>query len=269
MPDVSDALHSQGWSQGDFLEGAVAVDVVTATIDHPPDLFAPGSILVLLSQDCDIVGASTIEPFLEFLVGSPVAEVNPLCQNGRNPRVLHLRIGERSFNFSIHNSVRVVKSALVTVQRDPSSRLPTADLDQLRRWVSRRFLRPAFPDAFNTRVDGNKKGVEKWEKKQAGLVSIVLFSLDTKAELPAGTDYGLTIILGYKTLPDPKDTAKTESELEAALAMRGIRIDDIVSRPETDITLMHLRTYKRWDRDYRSLPDHPETVGPSPHFDTV
>lgn len=162
-----------------------------------------------------------------------------------------------------------MKTALENLSRIPGSKIPTDELDQLRRWVSRRFLRPAFPDAFNTRIDAKKKEIEKWEKKQAGLVSIVLFAIDTEAELGADTDYGLTIILGYKNLPDRVDYSKTEKDLESALTLQGIRIDDIVSLSEIDITLKQLRTYKRWDRDYRSLPDKPGTDGPPPQIDTV
>ena len=227
MSDVADVLHSKGWSQGDFLEGSVAVKVVTANIDHSIEAFATGSILVLLTQDCDIVKASATEPYLEFLVGLPVAGLDPLCQNGRNPRSFHATIGEQPYGFSIHSRVRVMKAALEDVERSQSSRLPTDELDQLRRWVSRRFLRPA------------------------------------------GSDYGMKIILGYKTLPSTDEMSKTEAALESALAVPGIRLEDIVSLSEIDITLKQLRTYKRWDRDYRSLPDNPQTPGPPPQIDTV
>jgi hypothetical protein len=49
----------------------------------------------------------------------------------------------------------------------------------------------------------------------------------------------------------------------------GIVVEDIRISEEIDITLRELRSYKRWDKDYRSLPACSEAAGPPSGIDAV
>src|SRR5690349_20762661 len=108
---------------------------------------------VLISQDCDIATLPDKEPEAECVLARPVATANPSFVSGKNPRVLHIQLADGSFlEIDLRHRRSVAKERLLEAQ--PSSlTLKTAGVRLLSKWLGKRYSRPAFPDAFNRRLD--------------------------------------------------------------------------------------------------------------------
>jgi hypothetical protein len=92
--------------------------------------------------------------------------------------------------------------------------------------------------------------------------------LSSDEELPVSVPYRLKIIIGVRDGVAPERAEAIERNLEDIMSMPGIVIDTLVSRVEDDITMRDFRFYKRWDKDYRSLPEDDARALPPSQVDT-
>lgn len=158
MPQVSDVVRAAGWRQGSIARPADNETLLAASVDRVPEPGESVVRLVAVTQDCDLVQEPDIEPFVEFIACRESEAVEPLYRYGRNPRRLHLQtVGEDGpgpwLHVSIHNRFRVGKETLIGMTVDEELRLEPDDTRLLNRWIAKRYTRPAFPDAFNARLD--------------------------------------------------------------------------------------------------------------------
>lgn len=93
MPPVSDLIRTAGWRQGSIANRADTKVLLAASVDKVPDRGEAPFRLVVVSQDCDLVREPGIEPFVELILCKEVPNAEPLYQNGRNPRLLHIQWG--------------------------------------------------------------------------------------------------------------------------------------------------------------------------------
>lgn len=267
MPPVAEWIRSSGWRQGCVVRREDTQSLLSESIDYVSSIEGRSKRLVVVTQDCDLVRDSSIEPFVELVLCGEIEELQPLYQNGRNPRMLHIRpVGtEKSlpvFELSIHDRFRVPKEAFRTLDIDKSTRLNTQDVRLLSRWIAKRYTRPAFPDAFNLRLGSVDAQLERLFKSGDALAVTGIFLDVADEEFSPSEPYEIGV----------RVTAKAESwendELRGALERfeerlssilencAGIAIlnDDIHVLPEDDLTLEELLRFKRLDKDYRSLP---------------
>lgn len=269
MSDIPGLLRDRGWRQCDRVDPACNASLIARSIDRGPSLEAGAMILFVLSQDCDIVGSEAKEPFLELIAARGIGSVSGDCQLGRNPRILHLEFDSEIIELSIHDRFRVRKGDFTSALRSSAGQLAKEQRDILKRWVGRRYLRVPFPDEFNNRLKGNEKRIAQFDKSpEAKDVSIVLVRLSSDEELPASVPYRLRIVLGVKDGLGPERKETIERHFEAAMTASGVIIDDLALREEDDITLRDLRSYMRWDKDYRSLPEDDARALPPGQIDT-
>ena len=180
MPRVSDLIRAAGWRQGSIARPADTRALLIASVDRVPE---PGESIVRLvavTQDCDLVQEPGIEPFVEFVFCRETEAVEPLYRYGRNPRLLHLQTaGEDGpgpwLHVSIHDRFRVGKETLTGIAVDRDVRLESDDTRLLSRWIAKRYTRPAFPDAFNLRLDGVDGRLERLFKSPEGQVVTGVF----------------------------------------------------------------------------------------------
>lgn len=239
--------------QGSFFTGKNVERILEQCIDAKPDSNHTSEeiITVALSQDCDIVREKTQEPFIEFISGTKIPVPNGNYQNGKNPRVLDIRIGQIDYEFSIHDKFRVKKENLESLYLPAPEKLDLENLDILRKWVSKRYTRAAFPDNFNNRL-GKNKAYSKLAKNNISQNVREVFIFVEEKELDEKNSYEPKILV---VIPENLNKDKQE-EIETAYerAFTGNGIDpDIQLVTENDVTLADLRTYKRWDMDYYSL----------------
>ncbi len=144
-----------------------------------------------------------------------------------------------------------------------------ADLRLVLRWFLKRYTRPAFPDSFNGRLELKRKEQERLAKSELSKhVSIVLFDVSTD-EYPPDRPYELQIIIGVSVGTTNEMQERMERAFEAAFSVDGIEIHDIAVRDEDDITLRILRSYKRWDQDFRSYPESTDAALPPAEVDVL
>lgn len=278
--DIAQNLRSAGWKQGDFIAPGNVSAVIGAGIDHCDVVPTPSTWLVVLTQDCDLVRETRLEPYVEMLAieklpGSPT---NPM--RGQSARTLHLVVDADDqphwFECSIHHRFRILKASMQGVGRDASLVLNEDERRILRQWLARRYTRPAFPDHFETHLAATKGRVNSlFKSAEAGFISTVLIAIDNE-HAGQDDDYFIHVILAASTT-DLEDAEKREriddfeERFIAAFSSRPhIRFActdpndpesyDIRVLAEEDITLAMLRKFKRFDVDYRSLDG--DTVAP-------
>jgi hypothetical protein len=253
MPEKALAAEEPAWRQCDLLPSGYSQSLIEAGVDLKPEFHPGKTLLCIISQDCDIVAEVNKEPFVDIIAGNLIRKVSGEFINTRNPRCLHMEAAIGPLSFSIHDKFRIPKGALRGIIREEDNQFSFEQRDILKRWVGRRYLRSAFPDTLNHRL--NKGTIKDLEKSLlAEDVTVILLST-TDDELPDDSEYHLKVILGIRDgLPEER-IDEIEKAFEAALSPAGIVVDDIRLSDEDDITYRNLRTYKRLEKDYRSLPD--------------
>ena len=265
MPEKALAAEEPAWRQCDLLPSGYSQSLIEAGVDLKPEFHHGKTLLCIISQDCDIVAEVSKEPFVDIIAGNLIRKVSGEFINTRNPRCLHVEaaIGPVFFLFMINSAYprepcgeSFGKRIINSVSRTRYSS---------KRWVGRRYLRSAFPDTLNHRLNkGTIKGLEK--SLLAEDVTVILLST-TDDELPDDSEYHLKVILSIRDgLPEER-IDEIEKAFEAALSPAGIIVDDIRLSDEDDITYRNLRTYKRLEKDYRSLPEDGTSASPPATLD--
>jgi hypothetical protein len=233
-------------------------------------------LLILISQDCDIVCPSyENEPFVELLVARAVTQEqrDGTLFHGKNPRRLQFQIesagGPLLYEVNIHEKSRLDRRALVNVEAAGEPRPDTSVVDVLTKWTAKRYTRAAFPTNFNERCRPVMGRINKKLKKGGDLLTGIFLRLNTLEELPAGEDYQviLRVTARSEDLDDIENNDAAISlvtDIEIALnRCEGIEVVDAALVPEDDFTLADLREVRRWDYDYLSFGgEEPESIAP-------
>jgi len=255
--DAGTLLHGAGWIQG----SVIGLDVIAALGQ------SDASWAVLISQDCDIVQSATVEHSVEVILGTDIDAVRPDCQHGKNPRQLDLILmhGDVHKHVCFDARKRLMVRKEVLASHSPDHQLSPESTDLLVRWVAKRYTRVAWPDQFNERLKTISTKLERLFKDDTGKsVTAIWLRLDPlREELPSDENYRLMVWL----------TVSAETRLDAAESRRvqqfenrfrelldhckGIDLEEIETRSESDVTLEDLRQFRRFDRDYRSLAPTP------------
>ena len=268
MPQVSDVVRAAGWRQGSIARPADNETLLAASADRVPEPGESVVRLVAVTQDCDLVQEPDIEPFVEFIACRESEAVEPLYRYGRNPRLLYLQtIGEDGpgpwLHVSIHNRFRVGKETLIGMTVDEELRLEPDDARLLNRWIAKRYTRPAFPDAFNARLDAVGGRLERLYKSLEGEIVTGVFLEVADDENVDDVPYEIAVritarIEAWENEVTRAALSRFEERLSTILDdCPGVIVadDDIQILPEDDLTLGDLRRFRRLDRDYRSLPE--------------
>jgi hypothetical protein len=259
------SLRTGNWRQGSFLDASAIAGELAKVGASACDLAA------VISQDCDVVAGSAIEPAVEIIVAELVAQPDTALLYGKNPRRLCLPLssGTGYVVFDVRRRYPVAKQALADHAPRTDLTLSEKDVRALARWLGKRYTRDAFPDAFNARLRPAQKELERVSKSCAGRhVTTVFLMLDPKDdELEDGTDYH--VVLWFACRQDVLDSAAGVEANQFASAFSralescpGIVVDDWEVRSHDNITLADLELMKRFDVDFRS--EAPKPGGSAP-----
>ena len=187
---------------------------------------------------------------------------------GRNPRLLHLPTVDEDgpgpgLHISVQDRFRVAKETLIGVAVDRELRLEPDDARLLSRWITKRYTRPTFPDAFNIRLDAVDSRLERLFKSQEGEVVTGVFLDVADDELVDEVPCEIAVRITARTDAwENEETPVALSRFEERFSTihddcPGVIVadDDIQTLPEDDLTLADLRRFRRLDKDYRSLPE--------------
>ena len=254
---VRQALLASGWRQGSVLppELCVQVEPVHGGYHKPEGNWPASRMYVLVSQDCDIVhGDLSAEPAVEVILAKKRNRLDGRFQHLRSPRILHVNLigangGELPVEIQVRNRGFLSRSALLDATPVNVSASPVA-ANEIAALVSRRYLREARPEEFDSRLGAYaKSGFEALLEREvsAGFLLDVMFHIEPLAELASEERYSVTV---YAVLRDEFDDepragirARIDSlqdEIRSILdGCEGIDVDNVlvVGRSEIDLRL--------------------------------
>lgn len=264
------------WRQGHVLD---AHAVAALGLKNPVDEVA--TTVVVISHDCDVaVDNLDVEPHVEVIVGRLVAVPDGNFTWGKAPRTLHLPMvrdgGEVIIELVSTNKLFVPKSKLAQYEPDSAFVLDGKGLGVLRSWLSARYNRSAFTDAFVDRMRATKLDVRlaKTLEPHGGLISFVNFDIDAGqvVERPAGDPYTLSIVLVYAPGDDPDASAEAAEAVVQAVekicedrlkAGTDIVLKRCMSISEDDMPVSQARVLMQWRLEHMTnkADDHPGPIG--------
>jgi hypothetical protein len=267
------------WRQGHLLTPEAAL---AFRFSHPesPD----STCVVVISHDCDLANdALPIEPDVEVIVGRRVQKGDGNYYWAKAPRTLHID--------TVHNGSGAVIELVATAKRlipkkelasfipDKSYALPGKSLLALRSWLSVRYNRTAFPDAFVNRLSQFKvdRRLAKIIEPVGNLLSAVYFDVDGGQEVDRtdGSPYDLKIVLAYPPGDDPEQVADDIEKIEIAVTTlfeekhfdqgtgkwNGIALKQCMSISEDDLTVRKARLLTQWRLEYMTIKTNEDQVG--------
>ncbi|WP_454869790.1 hypothetical protein [Pseudomonas putida] len=164
---------------------------------------------VVISHDCDI--PQDKESYLEVIVGQKVKKDKNFC-SAKNVRRLHARFfaqndDEFYVDLSFQNRQIIPRSDFAKLSGPcDSARITDADKRTLKQWLSVRYGRPAYPNAFENRLQREcrkkvsvEKGIAEAVSKRSEHIKALFFNLadERELELDEGTPYNLSVYVVY------------------------------------------------------------------------
>jgi hypothetical protein len=221
----------------------------------------PGALFILLSQDCDILHDDyEAEPSIELHIARPSNEEDGNLFHAKNPRRLQFTTGQQLYEIKIHERCFVPRQCLLDYA--PHGLILEEDLIRtIIKWTATRYLRSAFPDAFNERLAAAKRSMKRIEtalKRDGGLVTGIFLRVDPTDEIGPEEQYRVIMRLTAKedVLEQPqlatRALALSETIRQEFADIEGIQIIDYDLISEADFSLADLRETMRWDYDYLS-----------------
>lgn len=269
----SDEIVRLGWRQGAILD----TELAAVASKHAPEsvILDDAGWLILTSHDCDIANFSIDkEPVVEVLRARVTAakKVDKQQSWGRNPRTLQLVVeadeDEKVLSFTVHDRWAIPRHLLQ--QEAPAGCLPDKERRLIAEWLAKRYIRAAFPTAFDLRWRAKLKDWQKLLKKHSEWLQGVYLRLNTLDELPEATPYKCHLIMA---VPHPKRGGsgwpKKRDELEQDVqafwdqfkpAIECVGVD---VQGTDEITLAEIEPYQRFDADWVSFEDDTPTVPPT------
>jgi len=265
-----DQIERLGWRQGAVLGSELAVEARA----RAPTWVAlkDRDWLIVTSHDCDVVGRSLEkEPFAELLRAVVVQQKAPDKQQegGRNPRTLQFDVDVGSatvvLSCKVHERWSLPRELLMNAA--PSSVLPDKQRRLIAEWLAKRYIRAAFPTAFDLRWRSKLKNWTGLLQRKSGWVQGVYLRLNTLTELESTQEYRCHLIVAVpvKMKPEPGwATKRDEIEREFSAFWKqfspGIAFDGVEVLGTDEVTLADIEFYQRFDADWVSYADDTPTT---------
>ena len=256
-----------GWRQGAILSQRLAL----LAWNHAPNRLDADEQehLVVTSHDCDILNASLVkEPLVEVL-RARVPDAAPGQRShhgaGRNPRALRLskvtvQGNVIALDFAVHDRWDIPRELLM--EEAPAARLQDKKRRLVAVWLAKRYIRAAFPTAFDARWRGQSRAWRKLLERHSFWIQGVYLRLHTLDELTDRVPYRCDLLLAMpsrsRNLPGWAETTEAIERQFLDFWGRfrpGIECDDIQLLTTDRITLARLESYQRFDADWVSFED--------------
>ena len=276
---MADTDRKFSWRQGDALtdEAAKALN-----LQHPDN--PGGTVVVVISHDCDLTAVAEKEPESEIIVGKRIDKLGG-DSYGKTARRLHIeyQTAEGPVALELMATAKRPISKPVLFGTDPRQDmwLDGRGTVILQRWLAARYHRAAFPEAFEDRLRAaNIQGKRTLLKKLESILAVggdhiraLLFDLDEGKDVERDSPediYQLGIMVLYDSLRDEPTAAaaatKAAEELEelfdAAFHSHDAGWQNICLKycdPISDsaITVAEREMLKQWRLEHMSVQDDP------------
>jgi hypothetical protein len=256
---IAPSIADRGWQLGSVLPRELSPALDRVGVPTPP----AGQRILVVGHDCDVVNPSfEKEPFVEVAIVHPIPSCNPLCIGGRNPRLLHFSLGGAgslvNYEMRAHDRRMIDRRILLEGRPDEALLMNDDTRGLVGRWLSKRYYRAAFPDAFNERLRPKLNAVKEALQKSGEHVQDIYLTLDTDDELPDSRPYKVVALGTVRAetwdIPAHRTAAQAcfDRVCAAMASCAGIQLLDSVLQSDADVTLYDLRKTKRWEYDWLS-----------------
>lgn len=265
--ELADKIRSRGWRQGSFLPSEFLMEVRDQDEGVASEKQCVG---IVISQDCDLVHHSfDAEPFAEAVIGEQVDKLGGNYVHVKNPRCLHVSIStatgqKMAIEFKSKNRIQFDRTMLSNTSPTTEFSVDKDTVSNIAYWISRRYTRPAFPDAFNERVKGLESALSSAFNNNEAHKSIVgiWLSLSSYSELAEDEMYEVKVCVVVKDEDLSERSVslfaqKVQDLIEAHLAKEGTRIRVVGCKVLSDdeFTIYDERKMRRWDFDDLTIRD--------------
>jgi hypothetical protein len=256
MPDYFN-LYLAGWQQGAIVPTRLYPFLIPC---HQKSIQPVGEgLAIVISQDCDINCPSVeIEPFVEVLWSLPVLSIDGNLTHGKNPRRLHFKVLKHEKTLIYETQVRwrfeLPREQILENGPDRLTYLEKETSSLLSKWIAKRYIRAAFPDAFNKRYKPDKKKIRSILKDSEELLTGIYILMEDD-EKPDEEDYKIVLratmqnsvfeVSGQKEVAE-NCIVKVAQVMNAA---SGISVVDYDIVAEQEFSLTDVANFKRWDFD--------------------
>ena len=271
--DVSE-VERHGWRQGAVL----GPNLSAQARELAPDAIgsADGDWLIVTSHDCDVLNRTLEkEPTVELLRASVSQKEKPDKQQawGRNPREMQLDFDKGGgdsvvLSMRVHERWSMPRNLLMT--EPPRQFIPDKSRRQIAEWLAKRYIRAAFPSAFDARWRSRRKEWTGLLEEQSQCVQGIYLRLSNNTELDDATPYRIDLIVATpaEMSKDPM-WPKKKSELESIVETfwnqfsPGIECVGVEVIPTSRLTLADIEPYQRFDADWVSFADDSPATPPA------
>lgn len=260
------AIEKHGWRQGAVL----GPELLRAARERAPSglAIADDNWLIVTSHDCDVVNDRLEkEPTVEVLRGEVVSRKAPDRQQvwGRNPRVLQLVVEDGSgstvvLSVKVHERWMLPRDVLST--EPPARILGDKERRLIAEWLAKRYIRAAFPTAFDGRWRAKLRDWTSLLEKHSRWVQGVYLRLSTLRELDERTAYKVHLIVAApRAAKEEAGWATRSDEIEREVETfwkqftPGIECAGVDVLGTDQLTLAEIEPYQRFDADWVSFAD--------------
>ena len=155
--DAIEEIRRKGWAQG----AVIAPEAARALVFRVPMVVEDDAVLVVISQSCDVVQRSfEKEPWVEVLKARRTQEIDGNLAHGKHPRMVQFELDGVVHEASCNDRTMFPREELAKIEPD-ARRMGDHTIDMLSEWIAKRYVRPAFPDELNRRLDIQRSEIGK------------------------------------------------------------------------------------------------------------
>lgn len=255
-------IKGLGWRQGSVMPVPLTAKLKDTSGHLIP--LTENDVCIVMSHDCDVTHKSLEnEPWTEILRATQAQAPDGNLSYGKNPRrfQFELRIGDESqlMEVSTRDRFFIDRSILGKESPDENRTCSRKMAEHLADWLSRRYVRAAFPDEFNQRMAPALSQIKKALKHHGENVSAVLISCSDWTELTHDRSYDIVLVLLLPTelYDSPKLREKPQQALDmiqSAIKSKAVGINIVEGHlvAENGISYEDFKISKRLDFDYLS-----------------
>jgi hypothetical protein len=262
-------IKENNWRQGDIFPQEAIEQIAEK---HFPDVESDGLRIIIVSQSCDIRYYKVDEElWVEVLLARSIPKQDNASVQGRRQRCYHLEISDKTsgkknwFKANIDDRYKINRDFCANYKPDSQHDIHNDEIRSVAKWIAYRYIRPAFPDAFNLRIRHKKDELKKLLKKEpTQFISGIYIQLSDE-ELSPNQPYKISVIgaVPAQYFRDETKRSVAEShimELKQILNdCEGIEVS-VVCLSEENISLHDMKQFQRFtDYDYLSYDSETDT----------